>query len=112
MYERDEAEERHEPSSLPGVTVELGVREALLDLGQEVPARSTVSNMVTARATFVCSRVELSNNVSFAVLQVRMLDEGARVAFSGEDFGGVLEAGVVDSELDRHDTDTVASVGH
>jgi len=46
---------RHESSSLPGDAVEVGVREALLDLGQEVPARGAVSNLVTGRAAFVFS---------------------------------------------------------
>jgi hypothetical protein len=105
----DEAEERDEPSSLPGGAVEVGVREVLLDLGQEVPARRAVSNMVTGRATFVFSRVELPNDESFAVL--RMPDDGARVSFSREDFG-ILEARVVDTELDRHDTDIGESKGH
>jgi hypothetical protein len=108
----DEAEERDGPSSLPGDVVEVGVpsgvRVLLLDLGQEVPARGAISNVVTGRATFVFSRVELPNDVSFAVL--RMPDEGARVSLSGEDFG-ILEARVVDTELDRHNTDIVGK-GH
>jgi hypothetical protein len=102
-------EERDEPSSLPGDAVEVGVRVLLLDLGQEVPARGAISNVVTGRTAFVFSRVELPNDVSFVFL--RMSDEGARVSLSGEDFG-ILEARVVDTELDRHDTDIVESKGH
>ena len=105
----DEAEERDEPSNLPGYGVEVGVWVLLLDLGQEVPARGAISNVVTGGAAFVFSRVEMPNDVSFAVF--RMPDEGARVSLSGEDFG-ILEARVVDTELDRHDTDIVESKGH
>ena len=105
---KDEAEERHEPSSLPGDAVEVGVWPVLLDLGQKVPARGAISNVVTGRAAFVFSRVELPKDVSFAVL--RMPDEGAGVSLSREDFG-ILEARVVDTELDRHDTDIVQSKG-
>jgi hypothetical protein len=43
----DEAEERDGPSSLPGDAVEVGVQVLLLDLGQEVPARGAISNVVT-----------------------------------------------------------------
>lgn len=44
---KDEGEERDEPL-LPRGAVKVSVREVLLDLRQEVPARSTVSNMVTS----------------------------------------------------------------
>ena len=53
--------------------------------------------------------MELPNDVSFAVL--RMPDEGARVALSGEDLG-ILEARIVDTEIDRHDTDIVEGKEH
>ena len=82
---KDEAEGRHGPSSLPGDAIEVGVWVPLLDLSQEVPARGAISNVVTGRAAFVFSRVELPNDVSIVVL--RMPDEGARVSLSGEDFG-------------------------
>lgn len=78
-------EERHELSSLPGGAVEVGVRKALLDLLEEVPARGAVSNVITRRAAFVFSRVELSHGVAFAILGTS--DERARVSMIGEDFG-------------------------
>ena len=62
-------------SSWPDSGVEVGMLESLLDLGQEVPTRGAISNMVTGQATFVSSRVELPNNISFAVLG--MPDKGA-----------------------------------
>ena len=93
-------------SSWPGGGVEVGVLERLLDLGQEVPARGAISDVVTGRAAFVFSRVELPNDVSFAV--PRMPDEGAPSLLSGKDFG-ILESRVVDTELGRHDTDIVES---
>lgn len=62
-------------SSSPGGAVEVGVLELLPDLLQKVPAGSAISNMVGGRAAFVVARVELPNDVSFAVL--RMQHEGA-----------------------------------
>jgi hypothetical protein len=106
---KDEAEGRDEPSNLPADAVEVGVREVHLDLGQEVPARSAVSNMVTSRAAFVFSRVKLPDDESFAVLHTP--DDGAQVSLSGEDFG-IIDARVVDTEFGRHETDTVESIGH
>ena len=55
VLRKGEAEERHEPSSLPDGVVEVGVRKPPPDLLQEVPARGAVSNMVTGRAGFVFS---------------------------------------------------------
>ena len=60
--------------------------------------------MVAGRAALVASRVEFTNDGSFTVRRVP--DEGARVSFSGEDFGN-LEARVVDAELDGLDADLV-----
>ena len=60
--------------------------------------------MVAGRAALVASRVEFTNDASFTVRRVP--DEGARVSFSGEDFGN-LEARVVDAELDGLDADLV-----
>jgi len=82
------------------------VLELLPDLVQEVPARGAISNMVAGRAAFVISRVELANDASFAVLRVP--DEGARVSLGGEGFG-ILDARVVDAELDGLDADFVES---
>lgn len=56
--------------------------------------------MIAGRAAFVLPRVELAYDASFTVLHVP--DEGARVSFSGEDFG-TLDARVVDAELDGLD---------
>ena len=80
--------------------------EPPLDLVQEVPARGAISNMVAGRAAFVSSRVELANDASCAVRRVP--DEGARVSLSGEGFG-ILDARVVDAELDGLDADFVES---
>jgi hypothetical protein len=52
------------------------------------------------------SRVELANHTSFTVCHVP--DEGARVSFSGEDFGSLV-ARVVDAGLDELDADFVLS---
>ena len=54
--------------------------------------------MVTGRDAFVFSRVELRNDVIFAILH--MPDEGARLSFSGKD-SGIRLARVVDTELYR-----------
>jgi len=86
--------------------VEVGVLEPLLDLAQEVPARGAVRNMIAGRAALVVSRVELANDASFTVRH--MPDEGARVSFSGEDFGSLV-ARVVDTELNGLDADFVLS---
>ena len=86
--------------------VEVGVLEPLLDLAQEVPARGAVRNMIAGRAALVVSRVELANDASFTVRH--MPDEGARVSFSGEDFGSLI-ARVVDTELNGLDADFVLS---
>jgi len=51
--------------------------------------------MVTNRAAFVSSRVELASDVSFTVFRVP--DECARVSLGGEDFGS-LDARVVDTD--------------
>jgi hypothetical protein len=52
---KDEAEERHEPSSLPRGAVEVGAWEPLPDLLQQVPARGAVSDVVAGGAAFVFS---------------------------------------------------------
>lgn len=57
--------------------------------------------MIAGRAALVASRVELANNASFTVRHVP--DKGARVSFSGEDFGSLV-ARVVDTELDAMPT--------
>lgn len=80
--------------------------ELLPDLVQEVPARGAISNMVSGRAAFVTSRVELADDVSLAVL--RMPDEGARISLGGEGFR-ILDARVVDAELDGLDAGFVES---
>jgi len=93
-------------SSSPGGAVEVGVLEPLLDLVQEVPARGAVRNMIAGRAAFVLSRVELANDASSTFRHVP--DEGARVSFSGEDFGSLV-ARVIDTEFDGLDADFVLS---
>lgn len=92
--------------SLPGLAVEVGVLELFLDLFQQVPAGSTISNMVACRTTFVMPRVELTNNVSLAVF--RGPDEGSGVPLGGEGFGA-LKATVVDAEFDGLDADLILS---
>jgi len=62
--------------------------------------------MVAGRAAFVMSRVELTNNASFAVRSVP--DERARVSLGGEGFG-ILDARIVDAELDGFYAAFVAS---
>ncbi len=62
--------------------------------------------MVTSRAPFVLSRMELANDERFAVLQVP--DEGARIPFGGERFG-ILDASVVDAKFDGLDTNCIES---
>ena len=62
--------------------------------------------MVAGRATFVMSRMELTNDASFTVR--RMPDERARVSLGGEGFG-ILDARIVDAELDRFYAAFVAS---
>ena len=93
-------------SSRPGGAVEIGVLELPPDLVQEVPARGAISNMVAGRAAFVTPRVELANDASFPVLRVP--GEGARVSLFGKDFG-ILDARIVDAELDGLDANFVAS---
>ena len=62
--------------------------------------------MIAGRAAFVMSRVELANDASCAVRRVP--DEGARVSLGGEGFG-ILDARVVDAELDGFYAAFVAS---
>ena len=89
---KHEAEERNEPvQSLklrPGFGVKDGVFVLLLNLGQEPPSRSTICDVISGRTAFVVARVELANDVSFAVLH--MPDERAPVSFSSEDFDSLL----------------------
>ncbi len=100
MYERmrrkKEAEERDEPLSSAGDSVEAGVLEPLPDLLQQVPARGAICNVVTGRAAFGRSLYDR---------------RGCPSLLSREDFG-ILLARVVDTELDRHDTDIIESKGH
>jgi len=78
MRRKKEAEERDEPLSSAGDSVEAGVLEPLPDLLQQVPARGAICNVVTGRAAFVFSGVEVPNNISSAVLC--MIGEGVRVS--------------------------------
>ena len=93
-------------SSLPGLAVEVSKLEFLLDLLQQVPARGTISNMVARRATFVLTRVELANDVSFTVFYGP--DKGSGVPLGGEGFGA-LKTTVVNAELDGLDAGIILS---
>ena len=65
--------------------------------------------MVAGRVALVVSGVELAYDASFAIRYVR--DEGAQISFSGENIDSLV-AQVVDTKLDRLDTDIIPSEGN
>ena len=66
-------------STLPGGAVEVDVLKLHLDLGQQVPTRGTVRDMVAGRAAFIVSGVELANNASLTVRRVPVCGETSAV---------------------------------
>lgn len=76
----------------------------LINLRQEPPAWSAICDVVARWTAFVVARVELADDVRFAV--PHMPDEGFRISF--EDFDGLVSR-IVDGELPGHGASCVES---